>query len=251
MGMEYAPADTVFGTVVYRRYTRNWRKPLANVPAGSGNSDLMPGPADPGPRRRQAARALQEPRHGLQPAALDALPRRPLQAELRRRLPARLLGPRRRRQARPDVDLQADRRATTPSAPGRTTTTGRRWTSRSTAACSGCSRSSAASERAPDREYVVVFSPMGKFQAIDGRAFVGNTPVFHSRVGELVQWDVMAMGSEHHTFHVHGHRWSDPDGATSTPHRRPGGVASACAGASRTPARGSTTATSRRTWRRG
>jgi FtsP/CotA-like multicopper oxidase with cupredoxin domain len=67
-------------------------------------------------------------------------------------------------------------------------------------------------ERAPDREYVVVFSPMGKFQAIDGRAFVGNTPVFHSRVGDLVQWDVMAMGSEHHTFHVHGHRWRDPNG---------------------------------------
>ena len=67
-------------------------------------------------------------------------------------------------------------------------------------------------EQAPDREYVVIFSPMGKFQAIDGRAFVGNTPVFHSRVGDVVQWDVMAMGSEHHTFHVHGHRWRDPNG---------------------------------------
>ena len=65
-------------------------------------------------------------------------------------------------------------------------------------------------EQAPDREYVVIFSPMGKFQAIDGRAFVGNTPVFNSRVGDLVQWDVMAMGSEHHTFHVHGHRWRAP-----------------------------------------
>ena len=67
-------------------------------------------------------------------------------------------------------------------------------------------------ERALDREYVVVFSPMGSFQAIDGRAFVGNTPVFRSRVGDLVQWDVMAMGSEHHTFHVHGHRWKTPSG---------------------------------------
>jgi FtsP/CotA-like multicopper oxidase with cupredoxin domain len=27
-----------------------------------------------------------------------------------------------------------------------------------------------------------------------------------------VQWDVMAMGNEHHTFHVHGHRWTAPDG---------------------------------------
>ena len=22
-----------------------------------------------------------------------------------------------------------------------------------------------------------------------------------------MQWDVLAIGSEHHTFHVHGHRW--------------------------------------------
>jgi len=42
---------------------------------------------------------------------------------------------------------------------------------------------------------------------IDGRSFVGNTPVMRARVGELVQWDVLAMGSEFHTFHVHGHRW--------------------------------------------
>ena len=35
-------------------------------------------------------------------------------------------------------------------------------------------------ERAPDREFEVVFSPFGKFMAIDGRAFVGNTPVFKS-----------------------------------------------------------------------
>jgi FtsP/CotA-like multicopper oxidase with cupredoxin domain len=67
-------------------------------------------------------------------------------------------------------------------------------------------------ERAPDREFVVVFAPFGGFQSIDGRAFVGNTPVFQSRVGELVQWDVLAMGDEHHTFHVHGHRWRGADG---------------------------------------
>jgi FtsP/CotA-like multicopper oxidase with cupredoxin domain len=67
-------------------------------------------------------------------------------------------------------------------------------------------------EQIPDREFQVVFSPFGKFMAIDGRAFVGNTPVFKSRVGQLVQWDVMAMGSDHHTFHVHGHRWLTPGG---------------------------------------
>ena len=62
-------------------------------------------------------------------------------------------------------------------------------------------------ELEPDHEFLVVFAPMGKFMAIDGRAFVGNTPVFHAKVGEVVQWDVMALGSDFHTFHVHGHRW--------------------------------------------
>ena len=41
------------------------------------------------------------------------------------------------------------------------------------------------------------------FMTIDGRAFVGNTPVFRAKVGQLVQWDVMAIGSDFHTFHVH------------------------------------------------
>lgn len=62
-------------------------------------------------------------------------------------------------------------------------------------------------ERLPDREFVVAFAPMGDFMAINGRAFVGNTPVRHARVGDLVQWNVLAMGSDFHTFHVHGHRW--------------------------------------------
>jgi FtsP/CotA-like multicopper oxidase with cupredoxin domain len=62
-------------------------------------------------------------------------------------------------------------------------------------------------ERAPDREFVVFLESMAGFMTIDGRAFIGNTPVFHARVGDLVQWDVLALGDEHHTFHVHGHRW--------------------------------------------
>jgi manganese oxidase len=64
-------------------------------------------------------------------------------------------------------------------------------------------------ERAPDREFVVFLESMGGFMTIDGRAFIGNTPVFHARVGDLVQWDVLALGDEHHTFHVHGHRWHE------------------------------------------
>jgi FtsP/CotA-like multicopper oxidase with cupredoxin domain len=62
-------------------------------------------------------------------------------------------------------------------------------------------------ERPPNREFVVFLESMGGFMTIDGRAFIGNTPVFHARVGDLVQWDVLALGDDHHTFHVHGHRW--------------------------------------------
>ena len=101
-----------------------------------------------------------------------------------------------------------------------------------------------AHEQRPDREFEVVFAPMGAFQTIDGRAFVGNTPVFTSIVGQTIQWDVMAMGSEHHTFHVHGHRWNSPFGTTSIPRPWAPPRRSASAGGKRTPARGCTTAMS-------
>ena len=64
-----------------------------------------------------------------------------------------------------------------------------------------------AKEKAPDREFVVYFGTMLDFDTINGRAFVGNTPVLRARVGETVQWNVLAIGDNHHTFHVHGHRW--------------------------------------------
>ena len=108
-------------------------------------------------------------------------------------------------------------------------------------------------ERAPDREFQVFFAPVGEFQGIDGRAFVGNTPVFHSRVGDLVQWDVLALGSDHHTFHVHGHRWRGAGRVTDTRTCRSSDrpTASGSAGARTHRARGSTTATSRITWNAG
>jgi FtsP/CotA-like multicopper oxidase with cupredoxin domain len=67
-------------------------------------------------------------------------------------------------------------------------------------------------EKAPDREFVVYLSSQLGFMTIDGHAFVGNTPVFKAKVGELVQWDVLTLGDDFHTFHVHGHRWIQPDG---------------------------------------
>jgi FtsP/CotA-like multicopper oxidase with cupredoxin domain len=69
-------------------------------------------------------------------------------------------------------------------------------------------------QKPPDKEFVVFFESMLGFMTVNGRAFVGNTPVFHARVGDVVQWDVLALGDEHHTFHLHGHRWLDPDGTS-------------------------------------
>ncbi len=65
-------------------------------------------------------------------------------------------------------------------------------------------------ERPPDKEFVVFLSQHLGFMTINGRAFVGNTPVLRGKVGELVQWDVLTLGDEFHTFHVHGHRWRAP-----------------------------------------
>ena len=71
-------------------------------------------------------------------------------------------------------------------------------------------------EKPPDHEFVVYFSQTLDFMTINGRAFVGNTPVFHAKVGNTVQWDVLAIGNDHHTFHVHGHRWHVPGGFEDT-----------------------------------
>jgi len=62
-------------------------------------------------------------------------------------------------------------------------------------------------EKKPDRRFVVVFSEHLGFNTIDGRAFIGNTPTFHAKVGDTVEWNVVALGEQFHTFHTHGHRW--------------------------------------------
>jgi manganese oxidase len=62
-------------------------------------------------------------------------------------------------------------------------------------------------EPPPDREFVVVFGRHLGFDTINGRAFIGNTPTFRARVGQEVQWDVLAIGDDFHVYHPHGHRW--------------------------------------------
>jgi FtsP/CotA-like multicopper oxidase with cupredoxin domain len=207
MGTRYDPSQTVFGTVVYRRFTRGWRRPLPNLPRGSsGGQDEMPGPllrAQVGDRLvvhfRNMDTLFSRPHsmhfHGVhyRPSSDGAY------------LPGFSGG---------DADVKPGHSWTYRLTAGRDSVGAWPYHDHSPSMHEsidggmwGMLSIRPRGERLPDREFVVAFAPMGAFQTIDGRAFVGNTPVFSSRVGELVQWDVMAMGSEHHTFHVHGHRW--------------------------------------------
>lgn len=47
---------------------------------------------------------------------------------------------------------------------------------------------------------------------INGRAYEEWSPHFRAKVRDLVRWRVISIGSEFHTFHVHGHRWVGADG---------------------------------------
>ena len=213
-----------------------------------GRQRRHPRAADPRRRRRQHPRALQEPGHRVRPAALHALPRRALRVRLRRRLHPGLLRARGQRAARASRSRTGCSPRRTRPARGPTTTTGPRCTTRSRAGCTARFRSAAAARAARPRERRRLRRAHG-FETVNGKAFVGNTPIFRAKVGDLVQWDVVAIGDEFHTFHVHGHRWVNPDGTPEDCARSAPPRASACAGARISRARGSTTATSRATWR--
>jgi FtsP/CotA-like multicopper oxidase with cupredoxin domain len=205
MGTRYDPSQTVFGTVVYRRYTKNWRRPTSRPMNGAGGDGLN-GPlihARVGDRIRVHFKNLDMLFHRPHSMHFHGVRYKPSSDGAY--VPGFSGG---------DADVK----------PGKT------WTYKLTAIKGsqgvwpyhdhspsmhesidggmwGMLSILGRHERRPDREFVVVFAPMGQFQTIDGRAFVGNSPVFTAFPGQLVQWDVMAMGSEHHTFHVHGHRW--------------------------------------------
>jgi len=210
--MMYDASQTVFPTVVYRRYTKSWKKPLRNSP----DQDLIPGPlihARVGDKLR------------IHFKNLDTAFNRPHSMHFHGV------------EYKPSSDG-----AYLPGFSGRDAEVkpGQTWTYKLTAGKDsagawpyhdhgpamdesidggmfGMLSILGRHEQAPDREFEVVFAPMGKnFMTIDGRAFVGNTPVFRAKVGELVQWDVMAMGSDFHTFHVHGHRWVTSEGPRDT-----------------------------------
>jgi FtsP/CotA-like multicopper oxidase with cupredoxin domain len=210
-GMRFDRSETVFPTTTYRRYTRGWRRPLrlrADARAGVGR---IPGPllrARVGDRLRVHFKNLDTRTghghsmhfHGVEytpssdGAFLPGFSGRDGNVPVGRTYTYRLRAGRDSAGVWPYHDHAiAMSESIAGGMYGALSILDRR-------------------ERPPDREFVVVFAPFGSFQSIDGHAFVGNTPVFQSRVGDVVQWDVLAMGDEHHTFHVHGHRWRGADG---------------------------------------
>ena len=214
MGAKVTPADSVIRTVVYRRYSPHWRRPEQNAASSSADGLTIPGPllqARVGDRLRIHFKNMDTLHHAPHSMHFHGVHYRP--ASDGSYIPGF-------------------------SGPGANVKPGHTFTYTLTAGPDsvgvwpyhdhspsmmdsigggmfGMLSILGRNEPAPDHEFEVVLSPMGKnFMTIDGRAFVGNTPVFHAKVGDLVQWDVMAMGSDFHTFHVHGHRWIGPDGVS-------------------------------------
>jgi manganese oxidase len=206
MGMALPTAQTVVRTVVYRRYSSGWKRPLSNAPRSSADGLLIPGPlirARVGDHLRIHFKNMDTLRrqahsmhfHGVHYAPTSDGAYVPGFSGL-------------------DADVLPGHTYTYVLSAGPDSAGVWPYHDHSTSmgpsiegGMYGMLSILGRHERAPDREFEVVFAPWGKFMTIDGRAFLGNTPVFRAKVGQLVQWDVMAMGSDFHTFHVHGHRW--------------------------------------------
>ena len=215
-GMKVALADSLVDTVVYRRYSPHWRKPEENAPRPTADGLLIPGPliqARVGDRLRIHFKNMDTLRHAPHSMHLHGVHYAPSSDGAY--IPG-FSGP--GAKGAPGHSFSYVLNAGPDSAgvwpyhdhsPSMMDSIG--------GGMFGMLSILGPHERAPDREFEVVLAPMGKnLMTIDGRAFVGNTPVFRAKVGELVQWDVMAMGSDFHTFHVHGHRWMTADGPRDT-----------------------------------
>jgi FtsP/CotA-like multicopper oxidase with cupredoxin domain len=210
-GMMFDPAQTVFPTVVYRRYSAHWRRALANAPRSATDGGLIPGPllhARVGDRIVVHFKNMDTLRHDPHSMHFHGVKYPPSSDGAY--VPGFSHG---------DADVKV----------------GRTWTYHLRAVFDsagvwpyhdhspsmddsifggmyGALSIFGRHEHKPDREFVVYFNMLHDFMTIDGRAFVGNTPILRARVGQLVQWDVLTLGDDFHTFHVHGHRWVGPNG---------------------------------------
>jgi manganese oxidase len=206
MDQSFLPSETIFPAVVYRRYTRNWSAPAPSQQEIGGDEAGIQGPL---------LRARVGDRLVIHFKNLDTLYKRPHSMHFHGVTYA------------PPSDGSYIPGF---SGPGADVKPGDSFTYRLTAGPEaagiwpyhdhspsmdeslagglyGAMSILGRHERAPDHEFVVFFEQTLNFMTIDGHAFLGNTPIFHARVGDEVQWDVLALGDEFHTFHVHGHRW--------------------------------------------
>jgi FtsP/CotA-like multicopper oxidase with cupredoxin domain len=75
-------------------------------------------------------------------------------------------------------------------------------------------------EARPEAEFFLAFHTWdpsvtglnGIYYCINGKAYAGNTPNLEAKVGQRVAFHVYGVDNFFHTFHVHGHRWTEPDG---------------------------------------
>ena len=233
----------MFKTVVYRQFTKDFAKPVANQPGNEG----IQGPllhARVGDTLLVHFRNLDTLTN--QPA-LDALPRRAVPVRLRRRVHPRVLRAGRERQAGGDVHLPPRGGAGL----GRGLAVSRPFAvddaTRSKGASTARSRSSGRTSSAPDHEFVVYLESHLGFMTIDGRAFVGNTPVLPGE-GRRPR-PVGRARARRRLPHLPRARPPLDDRRTGRATRRSSGRrrATRSAGARTRPGRGSTTATSRAT----
>jgi manganese oxidase len=72
----------------------------------------------------------------------------------------------------------------------------------------------------PDQEFFLVMHNLtpvatdldNAFSCINGGAFAGNTPNLRASVGQRVAFHVFGLDDTFHTFHIHGHRWTNAAG---------------------------------------
>jgi FtsP/CotA-like multicopper oxidase with cupredoxin domain len=66
--------------------------------------------------------------------------------------------------------------------------------------------------------YLQVFHTLGDAgMCINGRKYLGNTPTIVAGPQTRMRFGVVGMGSDFHTFHIHGHRWVIPGPHGSDP----------------------------------
>jgi manganese oxidase len=202
-------AETTFTTIVYKRFTRDWVKQMTNQPGSSADNDGIPGPlikARVGDRIVVHFKNLDneferphsmhfhgvEYRFGSDGAYIPGFSGKGANVKPGETFTYRLVAGRDSAGVWPYHDHSPSMSDSIDGGMyGALSILGRDATP-------------------PDREFIVYFGSMLDFKTINGRAFVGNTPVYHAKVGDRVQWDVLAIGEDHHTFHVHGHRWLTP-----------------------------------------